>query len=155
MVFIASLATLLSGSSVFVTAPFTGTRPDKLGQHERSDSHQLSAARYREGQEGLAWGATVLQALRESNRLTVDEEAFTDALRVMYFLNNHEIAHTTTFKGLKDLCELIDDDMLKRLHKARNLNYESEMTMNEMVSAIGIHWRKKFFQNPKLLLTFL
>ncbi len=25
--------TLLSGSSVFVTAPFTGTRPDKLVQH--------------------------------------------------------------------------------------------------------------------------
>ena len=32
---------LLSGSSVFVSTPFTGTRPDKLVQHEHSDSHLL------------------------------------------------------------------------------------------------------------------
>jgi len=32
---------LLSGSSVFVSMPFTGTRPDKLVQHEHSDSHLL------------------------------------------------------------------------------------------------------------------
>ena len=67
----------------------------------------------------------------------MDEEAFTDALKVMYFLKS-EIAHTTTFKGLKDLCELLGNDTLGRLHKAKNLNYESEMTMNEMVRAIGI-----------------
>ena len=32
---------LLRGSSVFVSTPFTGTRPDKLVQHEHSDSHLL------------------------------------------------------------------------------------------------------------------
>ena len=37
---------LLSGSLVFVTMPFTGTRPDKL-VHEHSDSHQVAAASYR------------------------------------------------------------------------------------------------------------
>ena len=56
----------------------------------------------------------------------------------MYFLNKQEIAHTTTFKGLKDLCELLGNDTLQRLPKAKNLNYESEMTMNEMVRAIGL-----------------
>ena len=35
---------LLSGSSVFVSTPFTGTRPDKLVQREHSDSHQAAAA---------------------------------------------------------------------------------------------------------------
>ena len=35
---------LLSGSSVFVSTPFTGMRPNKLIQHERSDSHQTAAA---------------------------------------------------------------------------------------------------------------
>ena len=91
---------LLSGSSVFVSTPFTGTRPDKLVQHEHSDSHQAAAAGYREGQQRLALGATISQALKEADTLTVDEEAFIDALRVMYFLNKQEIAHTTAFKGL-------------------------------------------------------
>lgn len=31
------------------------------------------------------------------------------------------------------MCEL-----LQRLHKAKNLNYESEMAVNEMVRAIGL-----------------
>ena len=53
---------LLSGSSVFVSAPFTGTRPDKLVQHEHSDSHQAAAANYRERQQRVALGATISQA---------------------------------------------------------------------------------------------
>ncbi len=67
----------------------------------------------------------------------------------MYFLNKHEIAHTTTFKGLKDLCELLGNDTLKRLHKAKNLNYESEMTMNEMVRAIGIAMEEEILSEAK------
>ncbi len=66
---------LLSGSSVFVTSPFTGTRPDKLVQHQHSDSHQASAAGYRERERRLALGATVSQALKEADTLTVDKEA--------------------------------------------------------------------------------
>ena len=123
---------------MFVTMPFTGTCSDKIEQHEHTDSHQVAAASYREGQPRLALGATASQVLKEANTLTVDEEAFIDALKVMYFLNKHEIAYTTTFKHLKDLCELLWNDTLKRLCKAKNLNYESEMTMNEMVRAIGI-----------------
>ena len=41
--------------------------------------------------------------LKEADTLTVDEDAFVDAMRVMYFLNKQEIAHTINFKGLKDL----------------------------------------------------
>ena len=129
---------LSSGSSVFVSTPFTGTRPDKLVQHKHSGSHQAAAAGYRERQQRFALGATISQVIKEADTLTVDEEAFVDALRVMYFLNKQEIAHTTTFKGLKNLCELLGNDTLQRLRKAKNLNYESEMTMNEMVRAIGL-----------------
>ena len=42
------------------------------------------------------------------------------------------------WRALKDLCELLGNDTLQRLRKAKNLNYESEMTMNEMVRAIGL-----------------
>jgi len=36
------------------------------------------------------------------------------------------------------LCELLGNDSLRRLQKAKNLKYESEMIMNEMVRAIGV-----------------
>ena len=49
--------------------------------------------------------------LKEADTLTVDEDAFIDALRIMYFLNRQEIVHTT-FKGLEDLCELLGNDTL-------------------------------------------
>ena len=58
----------------------------------------------------------------------------------MYFINKQEIAHTTTFKNVEDLCELLWNDTLKKLRKAKNLNYESEITMNEMVRAIGMYY---------------
>ena len=90
---------LLSGSSVFVSTPFTCTRPDKLVQHEHSESHQAAAARYREGQQRLTLGATVSQVLIEADMLTVDEDMFIDALRIMYFLNKQELAHTTILRG--------------------------------------------------------
>jgi len=36
------------------------------------------------------------------------------------------------------LCELLGNESLKKHQKAKNLNYESEMIMNEMVRAIGV-----------------
>ena len=35
------------------------------------------------------------------------------------FLNKQKIAHSTTFKGLKDLCELLGNETLQRLPKAK------------------------------------
>ena len=67
----------------------------------------------------------------------------------MYFLNKQEIAHSTTFKGLKDLCELLGNDTLQRLRKGKNLIYESEMTMNEMVRAIGLSLEEEILLEAK------
>ena len=55
----------------------------------------------------------------------------------MYHLNKHETAHTTNFKSLKELAICLGNSTLPRLAKAKNLNYESEMTMQEMVRAIS------------------
>ncbi len=47
------------------------------------------------------------------------------------------------------MCELLGNDTLKRLQKARNLNYESEMTTNEMVRAIGISLEEEILSEAK------
>lgn len=118
-------ACLLSSSSMFVSVPFTGKCPDKLVQHEHSSSHQAATTSYREGQQRLALGTT------------------TCALKIMYVLNKQEIAHMSNFKELKSLCELLGNDSLKRLKKAKNLNYESED--NEWDGKGQSLWRKGFF----------
>ena len=75
--------------------------------------------------------------LNEADTLTVDEDAFMDGLRIMYFLNKPEIAHTT-FKGLKYLCELLGNDTLQRLNKPKNPNYKSEMIINDVTISQSI-----------------
>ena len=69
---------------------------------------------------------------------TVDEKAFMDGLRCMYYLNKKEIAHTTNFASLKELGVLLGNDSLPLLQKGANVNYNSEQAMAEMVEAIGL-----------------
>ena len=68
----------------------------------------------------------------------VDEKAFMDGLRCMYYLNKREIAHTTNFASLKELCMLLGNDSLPLLRTGANVNYNSEQAMAEMVEAIGV-----------------
>ena len=73
-----------SGSQIFVSKPFVGTRPDSLSQHEKSATHVQSAEAYREWQ---IWSTqkTLEAVIDELQRITADGEAFCDALRCMYF----------------------------------------------------------------------
>lgn len=119
----------MGGSATFVSEPFTGVRPDKLLQHEKSHTHESAASSYREQLSRDASQLDVVQVMTRANTLTVDEEAFADALRCMYHLNKHEVAHTSNFKSLNLFGKY-------KISKAKNLNYESEMTMQEMVKAI-------------------
>ena len=52
----------------------------------------------------------VFQPSLSSNTLTVDENAFFDAMSCMYFLNKNEIAHTTNISGLRKLCVLLGNE---------------------------------------------
>ncbi|KAI6651843.1 Zinc finger protein [Oopsacas minuta] len=72
------------------------------------------------------------------NTLTVDEFAFCHAMRCMYYLNKHEIAHTTNFSDLRVLCILLGNKSLSVLKQSGNTNYESEQIMGEIVEVIGI-----------------
>ena len=75
--------------------------------------------------------------VEKSSQLTVDEHAFCDAMNCMYYLNKNEIAHTTKFSDLKELCILLGNTTLLQLRKSGNTNYQSEQIMGEVVEAIG------------------
>lgn len=127
-----------SGATTFISSPYTGNRSDKLQQHERSSAHLQSTASHQESLLRAATGTTVVDVARKAALTTVDENAFMDALRCMYFLMKREIAHTTNFAELQSLCILLGNETLPTLQKAKNLNYLSKQTMGEMVAAIGL-----------------
>ena len=75
-----------SHAGVFATKPYTGNRPDKLGRHEASKTHNENQTAYQKQQTRSATHSTVLDLINDSSILTVDKNAFSDALRCIYFL---------------------------------------------------------------------
>ena len=67
--------------------------------------------------------------------VTVYGEAFLDSMRYLQFLLKQEKLHTTNFA--KKLAILPGNQTLPRLLEAQNATYTSEISMQEMVGAIG------------------
>ena len=63
-------------------------------------------------------------------RVSVQREALTGALRIVYWLMKEEIAHTTKFKSLMDLATELGCDYLRELHLGANAHYTSEQTVS-------------------------
>ena len=79
-----------SQSPVFVTKPFTGNRPDKLGRHETCKAHKQNQQAYMDHQVKVSPNTTIVDIIDRSNTITVDENAICDALRCLYFLHKNE-----------------------------------------------------------------
>jgi len=101
-------------------------------------THAESQTTYQEWQTRTATNSTALNLVERSYVLTVNENAFGDAMRCMYFLNKHEMVHTTNVSSWRELCALLGNETLPVLKKSANTNYESEQTMGEIVEAIGL-----------------
>ena len=125
------------GCGKFTDKPCTGVRTDKLARHEASVCHGNNAALYREWKARECTGQSVIQVAQKSNELSVDEGAFSDSLRCLYWLVQNEVPHTTLFSSLRDFCILLGNTTLPELDKAKNLNYRSKQVIAEMVKAIG------------------
>ena len=104
-----------SDSVFFVAEPFTGCRPDELVKHEQSKAHQQNEEAYREWQIREAFRQTLPTILYDASVQTVNEKGFMDSLCCMCYLNKNEIAHTTNFASLKELCVLLGNDLLPLL----------------------------------------
>ena len=74
--------------------------------------------------------------MNQSNTLTVDEDAFCDSMKCMYWLAKHEVPNSL-FSPILDLCVILGNDTLPMLDKAKNLNYRSEQIKAEILTCIG------------------
>ena len=79
--------------------------------------------------------------------LTVDGEAFCDVQQCLYWLCKQEILHMTNFTLLRSLCTLLGNSTLQRLKQSKNMTYESEQSMQEMIQAISLVLGKKKHTN--------
>ena len=90
-----------------------------------------------------------MELIEDVNILTLDEVAFQNALRCMYFLAKKEIPHTTNSVDLKELCIQLANITFPDLVKGKNANYQSETIMAEMVEAIGVTLEEKELEDIK------
>ena len=121
-------------STTFISQPYTGSRVDLLTKHSCTIVHEESTVA---SQARASRGRRIEDVIEESETLTVEGEAFCDAVVCMYFLVKREIAHTTNFGPLRDLCMRLGNDTMPQLEKAKNATFRSEQSMHEIVSAIG------------------
>lgn len=126
-----------SGTKVFRSEPYTGTRPYHLSRHESSAEHTECAKVYRDKIHRAQRHERIEESLARSNQLTTDGEAFCDAVRCLYWLTKQEIPHTTNFASLRELCIILGNATLPRLMLSKNRTYQSEQTMHELILAIG------------------
>ena len=110
--------TLRSGSGMFISEPFTWIRPDALAQRAARNGHGANALSSRQSAERLVACKQLDDLVAEVQVVSVDGEAFLDAMRCLYFLLKQEIPHTTNFASLRKLAILLGNKTLPRLCEA-------------------------------------
>ncbi len=69
--------------------------------------------------------------------VSAERRAFIGGLKCMYFLNKREIAHTTNFLPLVELCKSLGATYLEAMNIGRNAKYTSERFMQESIQALA------------------
>jgi hypothetical protein len=82
--------------------------------------------------------------------VTVQKKAFVGHLKCMYFLAKQEIAHTTNFTPLVNLCKSLGATYLGDIATGGNAKYTSERFMQEIVKALGETILESTLQNIQL-----
>ena len=97
---------------MFISKPFTGTRPYALPQHAASDGHGANALSFQQSAEQLIACKQLEDLVAKAQVVSVDGEAFLDATRCLYFHLKQEIPHTTNFASLRELVILLGNKTL-------------------------------------------
>ena len=69
--------------------------------------------------------------------VSAEKKAFIGALKCMYWLNKREIAHTTNFSPLLELCKSLGVTYLEDMTRGLNAKYTSERFMQEGIQALA------------------
>ena len=101
-------------SEIWVSKPCKLLRRDKVVQHSKSEWHQTTLERERLAAEASTVGG-ISQGFEQV--ISLQWKAVLGALKIVYWLTKHEVAHFTNFESLKELCIDLGCDYLKELNK--------------------------------------
>ena len=108
-----------------------------LQRHEKSVFHSEANKKFQESVARRSKRRRIDDYVDQRQQLTIDGEGMCDAFKCLYWLAKNEIARTTHFQSLRQLCMDFGNESLQRLTKARNKTYASEQSMQEMLAAIS------------------
>ena len=109
--------------NVCITTPCVVLRRDSIVDHVRSKSHNAAVVAEQEAVQAKLRGG-IVQAFEQV--CTTQKNALVGALKCMYWLAKHEIAHTTNFESLIQLAISLGSTYLKELNQGENAKYTSQ-----------------------------
>jgi len=110
-------------------------------KHQQSTSHR-QAVTEAEMNADVERRGSVFTQLHNASEIERSEnlKMLSKYVKVAYWLMKHEIAHTTNYESLIDLCTDLDGSNLLSMwqsQRGENATYKSAATSTEMVKAIG------------------
>ena len=72
-----------------------------------------------------------------SQRVLIQQKVLVGALKMVYWLAKEEVAHTTKFASLMQLCTNLGADYLRELHLGGNACYTSEQIIAEFLHCLS------------------
>lgn len=111
--------------NVWVSVGCTSLRLDSINKHANSVQHKEAMSREVSSEADV-------QSMAEKMTST-EANALKDAQKVLYFLVQHKLPHTTLFKPLVELCCELGATYLPYLSKGKNATYTGHETVNEFL----------------------
>ena len=122
------------GKATWIDLPCTTITRQSLVRHGKSECH--IAATKMEVNLASAKKCSGIERVFDQV-VSVEKKAFIGALKCMYWLNKREIAHTTNFSPLLELCKSLGVSYLEDMTCGQNAKYTSECFMQEGIQALA------------------
>ncbi|XP_035683974.1 zinc finger protein 862-like [Branchiostoma floridae] len=124
-----------SGEYYWSKEPVSSLRSDMVGGHPTSTQHEAAVQKDKARLAAAVTGG-IAQAFQRV--VSVQGEALTKAMKVLYFLAKEEIPHTTKFSSLLDFSkDHLGCDVLSHLNQGGNANYRSERILQELLKVMA------------------
>ena len=123
-----------NGTGKWVNTGATTLRHNKICKHKTSVMHRDAELCKREEVRSSMSGG-----IRGALEVVVTQErkSIIGALKYLYYLAKNELAHTTNFSSLIDLCINMGCNYMKELRRGGNASYRSEQVISEFLCTLS------------------
>ena len=121
-------------SGNWVSQPCLQMRKDKVVRHSQSDMHLAALEKERLAIAAAADGG-IAQAFEKT--VTLQTQALSGSMQILYWLAKNEVAHFTKFESLRELCFDLGCDYFRELNVGGNAHYSSHRIIDEWLEVLS------------------